>query len=64
MLFDTSCFQKLLLAQVHIAKMFCFSKFWAPSFVHCVFDHLRTVVEENEKHREIEITFLGPLGPL
>ena len=43
MLFETPCFKNLLLTKgnVHIAKMIVFSKFRFPSFLHCVFYHLR-----------------------
>ena len=64
MLFDTYCFNNLLFTsgEEHIEKM-QFVRNVGPLIFELFSTIFGTVVEENEKHRVIEIRFLGPLGP-
>ena len=50
--------------KVHIAKMHMFSKFRAPSLLHCVFYHLRHGLHKNNEPRDSFPRFLRLLGPL
>ena len=58
MLFDTFCFNNLLLTQgkVHIAKIYFFRNL-VPHFCIVFSTICGTAVEENEKHMRIEIMF-------
>ena len=66
MLFDTSCFENLLLTErksAHRKNAYVFEMLGPLVFALCFLPSAARSLKRTKKHRDREIRFLGPLGP-